>query len=261
MKIGNRDFSIFIKAIFCRHHYIALFNMFFVYPKFFNSFFRYFLGKGGYPFNVIIRTPMGKISPNVYSYYDMLTVNEIFCRKDYKANNNIKVVVDLGSNIGISALYFLTRNNYSKCYLFEPVPDNINKLKDNLKLYENRCIIEEVAVFNEGGYKRFGTEENGRCGGLLRDSDSFIEVKVIHVNNILADVFKKEENIDILKIDIEGSEVLVLEAINKKLLEKIKVVYFEIDHTVSVGKDFSFYPDLFISKKYGNTIKLTNKHL
>jgi len=44
---------------------------------------------------------------------------EIFCRLDYLAKTDIKVVVDIGSNIGISALYFLSRNKQAKCYLFE----------------------------------------------------------------------------------------------------------------------------------------------
>ncbi len=45
------------------------------------------------------------------------------------APRDISVVVDFGSNIGISALYFLTRNQDIKVYLFEPVPQNILRLK------------------------------------------------------------------------------------------------------------------------------------
>ena len=47
------------------------------------------------------------------------------------------MAVDFGSNIGISALYFLTRNPSVQVYLFEPVPSNIERLRENLKGYEN----------------------------------------------------------------------------------------------------------------------------
>lgn len=132
MTIGDRDIKKVIKALFQKQHYIAFLSMLIIYPNFIDSFKRYFLNKGIYPCKINIRTPLGKINPEIYSYYDMLTVNEIFCRKDYKANKDIKVVVDIGSNIGLSALYFLTRNKYVKSYLYEPVPMNIKRLIKNL---------------------------------------------------------------------------------------------------------------------------------
>lgn len=142
MKIGKRSQGQAVKALFEWRHYIALFNMLRVYPDFCDSFKRYFTGSGTYPYNIKIRTPLGQILPKIYSYHDMLTVNEVFCREDYCAKSACKVIVDVGSNIGISALYFLTRNKDSKCYLFEPVPENVEKLKENLKLFEGRYCLE-----------------------------------------------------------------------------------------------------------------------
>ena len=111
MKVGKRGLNQVIKAFFEWRHYTALVNMFIIYPDFWNSFKRYFMGNGTYPFNINIRTPLGVISPKIYSYHDMLTVNEIFCREDYRTGSECRVIVDIGSNIGISALYFLTRKD------------------------------------------------------------------------------------------------------------------------------------------------------
>lgn len=40
----------------------------------------------------------------------MMTFNEIFLRMDYFLPEDARTVLDLGSNKGISALYFLTRH-------------------------------------------------------------------------------------------------------------------------------------------------------
>lgn len=249
----------FLKAIIGKQHYVAFLNMIMVCPDFLDVFVRYFWGKGDYPYAVKLRTPSGIISPTLFSYYDMLTVNEIFCRLDYGIDNGAKVVVDFGSNIGISALYFLTKNKESKCYLFEPVPENIKKLTDNLKNFSHRYVLSEAAVSNENCIKKFGIDKFGRCGGLSREADNYINVKCADVNDILKDILAKEKSIDILKIDTEGNELEIVKAIEKSTLPKIKVIFFEVDYTIKLADDFRILPDFYNQVRTGNKIKLTLK--
>jgi FkbM family methyltransferase len=259
MNVGNRSLGQFLKAITGKQHYAAFLNMIKVCPDFFEVFVRYFLGKGGYHYKVKIRTPLGIIVPTLFSYYDMLTVNEIFCRLDYGVDNGVKVVVDFGSNIGISALYFLTRNIKSRCYLFEPVPENIKKLRDNLNNYRDRYVLSEVAVSNKNGINKFGTDKFGRCGGLLREAENYIDVECEDVNDILRNILIKETIIDVLKIDTEGNELDIINAIEKSVLSKIKVIFFEIDYTVKLANDFRCLPDYYDQFRVGNTVKLILK--
>lgn len=261
MNIGNRNLKQFFKAITGKQHYVAFLNIIKICPDFFNVFVRYFLGKGSYPYFIKIKTPLGIVSPVLYSYYDMLTFNEIFCRLDYKADSKFKVVVDFGSNIGLSALYFLTRNDYSRCYLFEPVSDNVKKLRANLKDFSHRYSLNEVAVSNENGIKKFGVEEFGRCGGLLRETGDYINVKCVNVNDILQNILDKEKSIDILKIDTEGNELDIINAIEKSILSKIKIIFFEIDYTIKLDRDFMILPDYYEQVRYGNTIRLILKNI
>jgi FkbM family methyltransferase len=251
---GQRNFKKALKALFGKQHYIAFFNSLSVYLDFYDSLIRYLFGQGSYPTKIKIRTPLGVIAPEIFSYYDMLTVNEIFCRHDYPAGRETKVVVDVGSNIGISALYFLTRNVFSKCYLFEPVPENIYKLKNNLKNFQNRYILEEAATDADSGVKKFGVEPFGRCGGLSRETGEHILVKCKSINKILEEILKKEERIDILKIDTEGNEFEILKAIEKRFFKKISKIYVEIDYSVIFDNKvvFSEYNQF----RYGNTLKL-----
>jgi FkbM family methyltransferase len=257
MNIGNRNLGQFLKAITGKQYYVAFLNMARICPDFLDVFVRYFLGKGEYPYVVKLRTPLGIVSPTLFFYYDMLTVNEIFFRLDYGTDNEKKVFVDFGSNIGISALYFLTRNKESKGYLFEPVLENTKKLTDNLKNYSDRYVLSEVAVSNENGIKKFGTDKFGRCGGLLREADNYINVKCVDVNDVLKDILTKEGGIDILKIDTEGNELEIINAIEESVLPKIKVIFFEVDYTVKLADDFKILPNYYNQVRSGNTIKLT----
>src|SRR5215203_2127578 len=130
--VAGRSLSTLFHAVVQKQHYIALVNMYRNYPHFWENLKRYLAGKGSYPYKIKIKTPIGVVQPTLYSHDDLLTANEIFCRQDYTADAAVGTVVDLGSNIGLSALYFLTRNSKSKCYLFEPDLRNVEKLKQNL---------------------------------------------------------------------------------------------------------------------------------
>jgi FkbM family methyltransferase len=160
--------------------------------------------------------------------HDLLTVNEVFCRLDYSAPDDVAVVVDVGANIGISALYFLTRNAESRCYLYEPVPLNVERLERNLTAFRRRYVLRQAAVWDRGGTVAFGVESTGRYGGIGVAAPRQVEVDCLPVNQVLEDVLAQEERIDVLKIDTEGAELATVAAIRPDLLERISLIYFEV---------------------------------
>ena len=252
--IGHRSLSQILRAFFGRHHYIALWNMLRLYPDFAENLHRYIFDSGDYPYPIRIRTPAaGIVQPILYSLHDILTVNEVFCRHDYLADEKIKVVVDIGSNIGISALYFLTRNQTCRCYLYEPDPRNIARLKTNLAAFASRYILNPVAVSNTSGAVDFGTEPSGRYGGIGLVLHQTIQVECMHINAVLEQVLNKEDWIDILKIDTEGAELNIVQAIQRDYLERIQRIYFESPPQMRL------YPDLFAQRQYGGVCQLIRR--
>ena len=129
MPILNRNWRVVAKSILRRRHYAAMYNSWKIYEHPIDGIRRYLLGIGDYPVAIGLRTPSGIISPILYSRHDILTINEIFCRLDYAITSDDRIIVDLGSNIGLSGLYFLSHSSNSYCYLFEPVPRNVERLK------------------------------------------------------------------------------------------------------------------------------------
>ena len=154
-----------------------------------------------------MRTPRGVVAPTVYSHHDVWTVVEIFCREDYRADTSIRVVVDVGSNIGISALYFLTRNDASRCYLYEPDPRNVERLERNLDVLRSRWRLEPVAVGPTGGMVDFAREETGRYGGVGASGDRRHPTSRAGRSTTSSPRSSSGRSaIDVLKVDTEGLE-------------------------------------------------------
>ncbi len=250
--MGNRNAKQIFTAVLGKQHYVALFNMVKNYPASWQNISRYLTGAGQYPYDIEVKTPLGMISPRLYSHHDLLTVNEIFCRHDYFADEYIRTVVDLGSNIGISALYFLTRNKQSRCYLYEPDKRNIAKLRKNLAGFEERYELAAKAVSHESGQVDFGIESIGRYGGIGQKTGETIKVECLDINDVLEAILNKAATIDILKIDTEGVEIKTVQAIQAKFLNRIKKIYIEAKPADQL------HPDLFWQKQYGSVCQLIN---
>jgi FkbM family methyltransferase len=214
---------------------------------------RYFLGLGRYPASCSVTTPAGVVTATVYSHHDVFTINEIFCRLDYRLPAGARTVVDIGSNIGISALYFLTRAPEVRCHLYEPDPRNVGRLLENLAGYEDRFVLSEAAVGDRAGRLSFGRESSGRYGGLDSDLDDQIQVECLHIDDVLRTVLDEAGRIDMLKIDTEGLETRTVQAADPALLAQVGVICFETLQPVNPAPerfDLSFATDTARLRNY-----------
>ena len=234
--MSQHSFKSFSVALFKKSFYIAFFNIFIYFKSPLKILIRYVFEVGDYPKIFFVRTPLGLQCMTAFSHHDLITIIECFGKLDYKAPKSFSVVVDFGSNIGISALYFLTRNEGVKVYLFEPVPRNIERLKKNLKGFEERYELRECAVGIEDGCLDFACDDTGRYGGLIKgdaihfsqwDPKNIITVNVVLANKVLAEILTQQKYADIVKIDVEGYENKVLNSITRENLSRIDRIYAE----------------------------------
>jgi FkbM family methyltransferase len=248
--LGGRSFGLVAREVTQPGNYRALVNMARRYPRFRHNVGRYFLGRGSYPYRCEVRTPRGVVAPTLFTTDDMWTVNEIFCREDYRAGPDLGFVVDVGSNIGISALYFLTRNATSRVHLYEPVPANVGRLRANLAGLEDRYVLQEAAVADSAGPVSFGVEPTGRYGGIGVPTKETLTVDCLAINDVLESALEETDRIDVLKVDTEGMEVRTVSAIRPDLLERIGVIYFETEARVEL------FPDVFETRYESMTATL-----
>ena len=234
----GRNFTRVVKAPFKYANYLSVWKALSVYVDPVSDFINgYVLQKGTFPKTVKLKTPSGIIGIEILNTLDYFTINEIFCWDIYHADDKHQVFLDLGSNIGCSQLYFLSRNKSNIIYGFEPVPHLYNQLNKNVCNYGERVRNQNVAVSDIDGEVSMGVEDSGRYGGIGVETGKNITVKSRNINSILQDILAVHECIDIVKIDIEGVEETVINAIQKKHLKKIKIIYVE------AGDDSSMFPE------------------
>jgi FkbM family methyltransferase len=246
--VSQHSIKSFSAALFKKSFYLAFVNIFIYFKSPLKILIRYVFEVGNYPENIFVRTPLGLQCMTAFSHHDLITIIECFGKLDYEAPKSLSVVVDFGSNIGISALYFLTRNEGVKVYLFEPVPRNIERLKQNLKGFEERYELRECAVGIEDGCLDFACDDTGRYGGLIKggaihfsqwDSKKIITVNVVSANKVLEEVLSQHESIDILKIDVEGYENQILGHLRENILSRLGRIYAETSNDQTMPGFFS----------------------
>ena len=129
-------------------------------------------------------------------------------------------IVDIGANIGyFSLLAASIIGNKGKVFAFEPDPDNYEILVKNIKLngYKNVVSLPK-AVSNKNGTSTFFQYDPTGWSSFF--SSNANPVGVISVETVtLDDYFSNIGLIDVVKIDVEGAEILVLEGM-KKVIEK-----------------------------------------
>jgi len=243
-------------ALFEKSFYVAFFNIFIYFKSPVSVLIRYVFEVGTYPQKFSVNTPLGLQAVTAFSHHDLITLVECFGKLDYRVPKDISVVVDFGSNIGISALYFLTRNPSVQVYLFEPVPRNIERLRENLRGYEKRYKLSECAIGIDEGECDFAYEDTGRYGGLIKDGlsnfakmtpDKVLSVKVLAVNQTLDKILSNHKSVDVVKIDIEGYENIILDRLKAKTLTRIERIYAETNSNKNLSG--------FSRERYGGVVR------
>ena len=222
----NRSIGRILRAPFRATHYHSVLGSK-VYARWRESFLsRYVMGRGDYPSECRLHTPIGDISLTLYCHDDSFTVQEIFGLQCYRASTE-KVIADFGSNIGISAAYFLSRNPGAFVYCFEPLPVNADRLTANLNPFRERFMLTRAAVTDEDGSVTFRVESTGRYSGIDNQNGAFSTFPSVSANRVLKDIISSHGRIDILKIDVEGAEQIFFPTLQEEILSRIGTIYIE----------------------------------
>jgi FkbM family methyltransferase len=128
----------------------------------------------------------GVFVSNIYGFVDSL--------------GDIRTIIDLGANIGLSSAFFLSRWPAARVIAVEPDPGNYALLRRNLSLYKAQCIQGAV-------WSRHTPLALSRAFGDGREWAAAVvegagEVRAYTMDELVSAVGV----VDFLKINIEGSE-------------------------------------------------------
>jgi len=223
-----RSPSAYFKAALRKEHWKNLARIPMVYKHpIRDGLLRYVLGWGSYPATISVASPTGVISVRVANPVDLFTINEVFNFECYRAGHSMETFVDFGANIGVASVYFLTRNSFSSGFAFEPLEANYKLAAANLSAFGERITLKRLAVADREGTIALGVEPTGRYSGLDGRGARIEQFRCIGANDALEDALGKLGRIDVLKIDVEGSERLIIPALAPEILKRIDAIYVE----------------------------------
>jgi FkbM family methyltransferase len=146
---------------------------------------------------------------------------------------NVRVILDCGANVGITALYFASRYPNARIYSVEPNEKNFEMLKRNTAA-EPRIVPIRGAVVGHSRTTVRLTMGKPAWGNFISEVDEGQEVPAFTIDQILED--NGLQCADLLKVDIEGAEKEVFA--NNQFMSQVGFVIVEL-HNDYRFDDFS----------------------
>ena len=146
-----------------------------------------------------------------------------------------EVIVDAGANIGLFTIYVARQNPRCTVVALEPFAENFQYLQANVAQARMKnvtcCEVALGAGFGKGQMQAVGTRSLDHV--LRVDSHQADGVPVIPLSGLF-DLVRAQE-IDFLKVDIEGSEHDVFAAASPELLDRFKRIAMEYHDQIVPG--------------------------
>jgi FkbM family methyltransferase len=191
---------------------------------------------------------------------DIQVFNQIFFYGDYDLDFKVrpKVIIDCGAHIGLASIYFKNRYPEANIIAIEPQRQNFELLMKNTKGYKN-IYCRRHGVWNKDANLRIIDTGQGNYAFTTHEVEYENDdtVKSISIDDIMKEFHITE--IDVLKMDIEGSEKEIFEQNYEKWLPHTKILIVELHETMRNGCEESFSRalekyDFSISRKGENMV-------
>lgn len=179
---------------------------------------------------------------------DLPIFYQVFAELQYDISYFLKykpqTIIDCGANVGYASLYFKTLFPEAQIVAVEPQGNNFAQLNKNVSGYNNIKTINaaiwhrdaEISIKNEGQMSAgFEMQEATQGGALL---------KGVTIDDIAA--AEKFGTIDILKIDIEGSEFELFANNPHSWLSKTRCLIIELHDNLKPGISKLFFKEMSV---------------
>lgn len=195
---------------------------------------------------------------------DLYCINEVFLEKIYDLPYKLdpSIIVDVGANIGSTSLYFINKYPRAKIYAIEPEHSNFQLLVRNCSGLDNIVCIQ-AGVWPEKTALLFADDRAEKCMMSLQPAGT-AEGAVTAIT--IPELMERFDirTIDILKLDIEGSERELFSNGVEKWIDRIDTIAIELHDFLKPGCAQAFYGALygreFTQEQRGGTIFVRLRH-
>jgi FkbM family methyltransferase len=165
----------------------------------------------GRPISLALARDSERFGMTVREVADLATVGEVLLDDLYEVPglDDVRVIVDIGSHIGTSIVFFRLHHPEARIYGFEPDPRSFATLRANVGELPG-VTIDQRAVSGASGAATFYSSENSLASSLMTDAGArrAVAVDTVSLDDLMDDLGL--DRIDLLKLDVEGAEYEVL---------------------------------------------------
>jgi FkbM family methyltransferase len=169
-----------------------------------------------------------------YGTSDIHVLYQIFVDQEYSCLSDVtspKLIIDCGANVGYSSVYFLNKFPNVHVIAVEPDDKNFEVCRKNLLPYGDRALAIQSGIWShEVGLKVLkGQYRDGREWTVqVRECEPQEEADIhaVDIGSLLSN--SGFDYIDILKVDIERSELVVFSENHDNWLSRVKNIVIEL---------------------------------
>jgi FkbM family methyltransferase len=175
---------------------------------------------------------------------DILVFKKIFIDKEYDfpIKEPVSYVMDIGANVGISALYFAQKFPKATIIAVEPETSNFELLKKNTENYKN-IIPVQGGIGNHSGTFKIKNSEGDNWNFMLEQTDTpgSSDGRMYSIGELMEQY--SFPHVDFLKIDIEGGEAELF-AKSTEWLNRVKRLSIELHDFILPASSNTFLASL-----------------
>jgi len=147
------------------------------------------------------------------------------------AREEVRTLLDIGANVGVTALYFSQVYPNAQIHAFEPAPDNFAVLEKNIA----NCARIRAHNFGLGAkdetLELFASDNPVNFGGYSlhatgSDTTRKTTIRVRAVAEVLAEL--SLPRIDVIKVDTEGAEWDIITAFPEDVIKGVQLIVGEL---------------------------------
>lgn len=179
-------------------------------------------------------------------------------KKKYKTLNNF-TLLDIGSNIGSMCIPSITRNFVKDAVAIEPNPQSYQLLCSNIHLnnLSKKIITKQIGIgkLQKNLYLILNKVNHGdnKVSSKKIKNKKFVKINSITLDRLTENLNKKL----IIKVDVQGSEALVLKY-GKNTLSKKPPLILEFDPNLFTDKNIIEIENILKQSKYNFFYDLNN---
>lgn len=166
---------------------------------------------------------------------DLYPFIDVFIRRFYDSVEirSDSIIVDVGAHVGFFTVKAATKAKKGIVIAIEPHPENFRKLLINIKLNNlNNVIPLNLALWDRQGTLKLYNFNLSGIYSVVYPGRQFTLVKANTLDNVLKSL--GIDQVDLVKIDVEGAELKVLKGATASLKRRIRSLILEAHSSYAV---------------------------